>query len=522
MPEIIPYLLKANLAIILFYLGYRLLLRRLTFYTLNRFYLLFALFFSFTYPLVDLAKLFEQPAQELPGEVVYFIPHWEQVPTEAFDGWFLLIGALGIGTAWFAIKFVIRLFSLRRLHGQSIAATWQWFRYRQVFAPIRPFSFWRNIYVNVHNHADGELADIFKHEQVHVRGLHTVDVLVAELCSALCWFNPGMWLLRHAIRENLEFITDRHVLRSGVDKQTYQYSLLGVGKQLEAYPAIAQGFNFKNLKRRIMMMNKKKSSRVQLGRYLLAIPVIAVFALTFTMSRAAYLPEVSRATEPQLVIHPDTTKAKRDSSVLRIVRVDSDNDDDDAPLMVLDGKELEKGFDISTIDSNTIESISVLKDASATTVYGERGVHGVVLITTSKGKAKESAAAQDAAGSIHSVQVVDHSKLDTAALDTIRTVVVFHEMETSGQDTVGDKEVVAVSYRAIGHKVVDNEVNVSGDGDAFGGALIVIDGKESNRAALNQLPPNTIDAINVLKGATAVDKYGEKGEKGAVEITTKR
>src|SRR5690606_12715126 len=310
----IPYLLKVNLAIILFYFGYRLLLRKLTFYSLNRFYLLFALLFSFIYPLFDWVRLFERPVQELPGEVVYLIPDWEQVPTHTFDGWPWLIGALGLGTAWFAIKFGIRLFSLRRLHGRSHAAMWKWYRYRQVFAPIRPFSFWRNIYVNVHNHADGELTDIFKHEQVHVRELHTVDVLLAGLCSVLCWFNPGMWLLHHAIRENLEFITDRRVLRSGVDKQAYQYRLLGVGKQLESYPTIAQGFNFKNLKRRIMMMNKKKSSRLQLSRYLLAVPVVAVLALIFTMSRAAYLPEVSRTTEPQIIIRPDTTKAKRDSS----------------------------------------------------------------------------------------------------------------------------------------------------------------------------------------------------------------
>src|SRR5690606_38810810 len=325
MPDSVLYLLKTNLAILLFYLGYRLLLRKLTFYTLNRIYLLFALLFSFTYPLVDLAGLFETPVQELAGEAVYFIPDWEQVPPEAFNGWPLLLGAVGIGAVWFAVKLIIRLASLQRLHGQSRAATWQWFRYRQVFAPIRPFSFWRNIYVNVHNHADGELTEIFKHEQVHVRELHTVDVLLAELCSVLCWFNPGMWLLRHAIRENLEFITDRSVLRSGVDKQTYQYSLLGAGRQLEAYPTIAQGFNFKNLKRRISMMNKQRSSRLQLGKYLFAVPLIAIFALFFTMSRAAYLPE----TDPV----SDTTETKRAPAVFKIGGTASGSTE--VPLMVL-------------------------------------------------------------------------------------------------------------------------------------------------------------------------------------------
>src|SRR5690606_31900156 len=136
MPDSILYVLKANLAIVFFYLGYRLLLRKLTFYTLNRFYLLFALLFSFTYPLVDPAVLFEKPVRELPDQVVYLVPDWEQVPTAVFGGWPLVIGVVGLGVVWFAARFMIRLFSLRRLHGQSRAATWQWFSYRQVFASI--------------------------------------------------------------------------------------------------------------------------------------------------------------------------------------------------------------------------------------------------------------------------------------------------------------------------------------------------------------------------------------------------
>src|SRR3546814_5629355 len=62
--------------------------------------------------------------------------------------------------------------------------------------------------------------------------------------------------------------------------------------------------------------------------------------------------------------------------------------------MVLDGKELEKGFDLNTIDPKTIESINVLKDASSTAMYGERGAHGVVLITT-KENAKKDGSGRD-------------------------------------------------------------------------------------------------------------------------------
>ena len=52
------------------------------------------------------------------------------------------------------------------------------------------------------------------------------------------------------------------------------------------------------------------------------------------------------------------------------------------PLIMVDGVERE----FSQIDPNEIESISILKDASSTAVFGVRGANGVVLVTTRRGK----------------------------------------------------------------------------------------------------------------------------------------
>ena len=52
----------------------------------------------------------------------------------------------------------------------------------------------------------------------------------------------------------------------------------------------------------------------------------------------------------------------------------------DAPLVLIDGSE----GDISTVDANEIESVSILKDASAS-IYGARAGNGVILITTKRG-----------------------------------------------------------------------------------------------------------------------------------------
>lgn len=56
-----------------------------------------------------------------------------------------------------------------------------------------------------------------------------------------------------------------------------------------------------------------------------------------------------------------------------------------APLYVVDGIPLNFGG-ISAVNPNDIETIDILKDASATAIYGSRGANGVVLITTKRGK----------------------------------------------------------------------------------------------------------------------------------------
>src|SRR5690606_20286882 len=149
---------------------------------------------------------------------------------------------------------------------------------------ISPFSFWRSIYLHLPRHPEHELKDIFEHEQVHVDQLHSIDVLLVELCKLLFWFNPFTWLMRHSLCENLEFIADREVLRKGIDSKAYQYNLL---KNLtQNTPQLGSSFTFKSLKNRIIMMNKKRSSQLQLGKYLLLIPAVILLLAVVTFSRA--------------------------------------------------------------------------------------------------------------------------------------------------------------------------------------------------------------------------------------------
>lgn len=67
-----------------------------------------------------------------------------------------------------------------------------------------------------------------------------------------------------------------------------------------------------------------------------------------------------------------------------------------APLYVIDGVPVGENFDLNTLNSQDIESMSVLKDAAASALYGARGANGVIMITTKRGRQGQSNITVDA------------------------------------------------------------------------------------------------------------------------------
>src|SRR5690554_6187010 len=271
MSDLLLYLIKANVALVLFYLGYYLLLRKLTFYGINRYYLVFALVFSALYPSVPIESWFV-PSPESPAKLLFTVSDWQQLqlPEETNFVSTAVSTAYWTSVGLFGLLFLVKLLGIGRIHFKSIPARWERFDYRKSNENISPFSFWTNIYFNPRLYTEEEYEKIFSHEQVHVTQLHSLDILLAEMSLIFFWYNPFCWMTRRAIQENIEFITDQRVLSSGIDKKSYQYSLIQIST-LSPPSYLGNHFNFKNLKKRIVMMNKKQSSKMQLGKYVLII-----------------------------------------------------------------------------------------------------------------------------------------------------------------------------------------------------------------------------------------------------------
>lgn len=78
-----------------------------------------------------------------------------------------------------------------------------------------------------------------------------------------------------------------------------------------------------------------------------------------------------------------------------VIRGNNSITQDNSPLFIIDGFPSEDSDIISSINPRDIESIDILKDASAAAIYGSRGANGVVIITTKKGKMGELNIAYD-------------------------------------------------------------------------------------------------------------------------------
>lgn len=285
MPTLLIYLFKANVALILFCAGYYFIFRKLTFYTLNRVYLITALLFSSIYPLVDFSTLLPQdnivkPLQITDVKLIYGIYNYGRADgspgVETYWQYLLIIFWLGVTIM--AFRLLLQFASLFKIYHRSVPQKIYNRQVRVIDEEASAFSFWQSIYINPSKYSENEIKAVVVHEDVHVKQWHTLDILLAEVSLVFYWFNPGIWLIKKAISENLEFFTDREILKQGVNAKNYQYSLLYASFNTSPN-AVVNHFNISTIKKRIIMMNAKKSSAFSLGRYSIMIPIVAALLL---------------------------------------------------------------------------------------------------------------------------------------------------------------------------------------------------------------------------------------------------
>jgi TonB-dependent SusC/RagA subfamily outer membrane receptor len=173
------------------------------------------------------------------------------------------------------------------------------------------------------------------------------------------------------------------------------------------------------------------------------------------------------------------------------------------PLFILDGEVISESV-MSVIDPSKIESINILKEASAVAVFGEKGKGGVVQITTKKGAGVEA----PATGRI----VVRGMPLDNSK------VIISDTVQSSG------KTILLKSNNLKDVEFMAKNFDGAGIGSPSGStpSLIFVDGEKKTKKELDALSPDQIKSVQVIKGESAIKEYGAEAKDGVIKITTKK
>ena len=513
------YILKSAACLAVFYLFYKLLMSRDTFHRFNRFALLGLLVLSSVLPLVEVSVNRPAPVHEtmLTLEQLLLLAdvqtEGEAVAQPTTALWVrvaLLVYLAGI--VFFAVR---NLWSLGRLavllrHGHlEQLADWLPGRTENVRLvvhnrDIAPFSWMRYIVLS-RKDLEENGREILIHELAHIRNHHSWDLLLADLCIFVQWFNPAAWLLKQELQTIHEYEADDTVLREGVDAKKYQMLLIkkAVGTRLYS---MANSFNHSSLKKRITMMLKEKSSPWARVKYLYVLPLAALAVSAFARPEvSAVADELSSAKVNDLVASMKTNQVETASVAVK-----------DTLTPVFEVVERMPQFPGGVAAQVEYFKKNLRYPAEAK----KAGTQGRVVVQFFVNKD----------GSISNVKVlrgVDPA-LDAEAVRLVNSMPKWKPGMQKGK-AVTVKYTVPVLFKldAVDEKVAQKNLTLIMKGTSaadYADVLILVDGREVTPEILRALNPSRIQSISVLKDPSEIIvKYTtDKSKKSVMLVTLKK
>ena len=258
------------------------LLRRTTFFALNRWYLLFTLLFGLT--ATALSGFLPNWADAQTRELVYGVLPEINFGSQAAQGfndysswWWLLYYT---GLCFFSLRFFYGLYRLVRIYLEGSKTSFHSYTLVQHSQVHSPFSFFGWIFIHNDHPYPSSLSAVIEHEKMHIRLGHSFDLLCLEILNCIFWFQPLLRLYKKALKESHEFIADESVSRSW-SAEKYIQMLLGPYSNWQE-PDFVSPFFQSEIKNRIHMLNHNRSNRKQLLFYLLSPLMLGTLAMVFS------------------------------------------------------------------------------------------------------------------------------------------------------------------------------------------------------------------------------------------------
>ena len=146
--------------------------------------------------------------------------------------------------------------------------------------PIAPFSWLRYIFLSNEDYA-ADITSIIRHEQAHIRRYHSWDIIFIQVLLIFFWFNPILWFIKQDLQDIHEYEADQEVLNSGIDATKYQLLLIRQVTSNKRFKLV-NALNHSSLKKRIIMMQKQKSSKKAISKILWLVPLVMVMIMIFS------------------------------------------------------------------------------------------------------------------------------------------------------------------------------------------------------------------------------------------------
>ncbi|CAM4207621.1 TonB family protein [Cytophagaceae bacterium 50C-KIRBA] len=399
------YLLKSSLISGIFYGYYVLVLRNTRFHTYNRFYLLASMLISLVIPILQFS-FFSVDEKEITGagEAIYLIAasasttperfSWLNLPWLEYGIWTFYL--ISVSLLSYFLYQVVKIYQMKRRNPSIHMDGFQFIETDEEDAPFSflQFLFWKkSISISEPN---GQA--IFKHELTHIQQKHTIDRVICQIITSVCWINPFYWLMHKELQNIHEFIADQEAVGSNNVNAFAQMILQSHYGNHFLNPG--HSFYYSSIKRRIIMLTTSKNTPYAYLRKVLALPLaaLAIFIFSIQVTAQEKNEELStskigisirnapskpmkgkKTTNKDLPPPPPPPLSVRAiPAVPAVPPVPPAN-----PLYVVDGK-IERALVLNKMNPNDIQSVNVLKGAMANEKYGQDGINGVVEISTKK------------------------------------------------------------------------------------------------------------------------------------------
>lgn len=573
------YLLKASSILIIFYLFYKVVLNKETFFQSNRIFLLAGIIASLILPLIVIPIYVEQTISPIQNFAATQVSGITDIPKTI--NWTQIISLIYLaGVTFFGIKFLLSLTSLGKLLITNKKEKIGEFYFIKSESNDSPFSFFNYIVYNPNAFDQHELEQVLMHEKVHAYQWHSFDVLFSQLTTIVFWFNPISWLYKTTLQQNLEFIADAISQEKSSNEKSYQHLLLKTSIAPNQF-ALSNNFYNSLIKKRIIMLHKNRSKNTNQLKFAFIIPLLTAFIFTFnTKTIAQTVVKTVKVTDNNrgLVleeIHEDIqmTIITKDSKNIDLDNVKESfskegvtvkfkgikrNDSKEITAIKIDVSSKQSNANFNTSSDSPIKPIKISFDNEGGNIsIGNGGMHhddgDMVFVskdgnhkvhTSGKGHQNFVFVSNDGKHDEHEVIEIKGDGDDIFVIKKDGKGNIFHESHDEDDDhdvyfisEDGDKKKVEVIVNG-GDKNIwttkegnttieiiksdgdsDNMVFISGDDDA---SLFYIDGKEVSKDDFEKLDSNSIEKMEVLKGDGAVKKYGDKAKGGVLLITTKK